>query len=86
MTRASPLSSNGVPGKAAVNECSPLKPSAARRQASTDESMPDERNRPSGRSATVRIRIAASSVASHAPGSGAGRQYSCTASVPPAMS
>ena len=70
--RASSLSSNGVPGNAAVNDCRRLKPIAASRQAIADESMPDDRKSPSGRSATVRIRIAASNVASHGSADGLG--------------
>ena len=40
------------------------------------ESMPEERKRPSGRSATVRILIASSNVASQGAADGSGRQYS----------
>jgi hypothetical protein len=59
-----------------------LNPIAARRHASAEESMPEDRKSPSGRSATVRMRIAASKVGSHGSAVGSGVQYSWSASAP----
>ena len=46
------------------------------------ESTPDDRKRPNGLSATVRMRIAASSVGSQGSGDGSGRQYSMVDALP----
>lgn len=62
------------PGNAAVKVCRSRLPSRANRAAITDESMPLLRNTPTGRSATVRMATAASSVSSQSALRGCGAQ------------